>query len=138
MNTIFLIGRILFAVLFLFSAVGHLSQTAAMTGYSKSKGVPFPQLAVIASGVLFCLGALSVLLGVWGDLGALVLAAVLIPTCFFMHAFWKETDAMAKQTEMTTFIKNVALMGGALAFFVAFQVVRGLAITGPLFNLHIS
>lgn len=34
-----------------------------------------------------------------------------------MHAFWAVDDPEQKQTEMTQFLKNVALAGGALMLF---------------------
>lgn len=138
MNTIFLIARILFAVLFLFSALGHLTQADAMAQYAAYKKAPGGKFGVIFSGLLMGVGALSVLLGVYGDIGALLIVAALLPITFFMHAFWKETDAQAKQTEMVSFNKNVALIGGALAFFLLFAVTGahlGLTITSSLISL---
>lgn len=70
MDVVVLIGRILFAALFVVSAYAHFGQTDAMTGYARSKGVPAAKLAVLLGGVLLTLGALSILLGLWPDLGA--------------------------------------------------------------------
>ncbi|WP_109508625.1 DoxX family protein [Nocardioides speluncae] len=133
MEIVFLIARILFAALFLGSAFAHLTQTEAMAGYAGSKGVPQPKLATQAAGVLMLVGALSVLLGVWGDLGSLFLVAFLAPTAVIMHNFWKETDATNKEMEMVQFLKDVALAGAALAFFVVFRADPDLTITSSLF-----
>lgn len=133
MDVLLLIGRILFAALFLGSAMGHLTQTAAMAGYAESKGVPSAALLTRLSGVMLALGGLSVLLGLWGDLGALLLLAFLVPTAVLMHAFWKESDPMAKQMEMIQFNKDIALAGAALAFFWAFHHDPGLTLTHSLF-----
>jgi putative oxidoreductase len=135
MDVVLLIGRVLFVALFLGSAVGHLTQTDAMAGYAASKGVPMARPATVVSGVLMVLGGLSVLLGVWGDLGALLLFVFLVPTAFLMHAFWRETDPTAKQVEMVQFNKDVALAGATLAFFWVFSQDPGLTITGPLFSM---
>lgn len=137
MDVVVLIGRVLFAVLFLSSGVGHFMQTDAMAGYAESRGLPMAKLSVLGSGALFALSGLSILLGVWADLGALVLAVVLVVTAVLMHAFWKETDAQAKQMEMISFNKDVALGGAALMLFAFFAHVDdlGLTITGPLFDL---
>ncbi|AFU00556.1 DoxX family protein [Nocardia brasiliensis] len=137
MDVVVLIGRVLFAVLFLSSGVGHFMQTDAMAGYAESRGLPMAKLSVLGSGALFALGGLSILLGVWADLGALVLAVLLVVTAVLMHAFWKETDAQAKQMEMISFNKDVALGGAALMLFAFFAHVDdlGLTITGPLFDL---
>jgi putative oxidoreductase len=136
MDVVALIGRILFAALFLGSAFGHLTQSEAMAGYVKSRGLPQARLAVLASGVLILVGGLLVLLGIWMDLGALLLVVFLIPTAFLMHAFWKETDPMAKQNEMVSFQKDIALAGAALVIFALYAghgADLGITITDPLF-----
>ncbi|GAB4587288.1 DoxX family protein [Nocardia sp. IFM 10818] len=138
MDVVVLIGRVLFSVIFLASALGHLTQTDAMAQYAQFKGIPAAKLSVLGSGVLLLLGGLSVLLGVWADLGALLLVVFLLPTAFLMHNFWKETDPQAKQTEMISFNKDVSLAGAALMLFAFFAYVGGdlgLTITGPLFSL---
>ncbi|MFE3289208.1 DoxX family protein [Rhodococcus sp. NPDC059234] len=137
MDIVVLIGRILFSALFLFSAVGHLSQSKAMAQYAASKGLPMPQLSVLVSGVVLVLGALSVLLGVWADLGSLLLVAFLVPTAALMHNFWAETDPQARQMEMVQFNKDIALAGAALMLFAFFahNGELGLTITGPLFTI---
>jgi putative oxidoreductase len=136
MDVVALIGRILFAALFLGSAYGHFAQSEAMTGYASSRGVPQPKLAVLGSGALILVGGLMVLLGIWIDLGALLLVLFLIPTAVLMHGFWKETDAMAKQTEMIAFQKDIALAGASLIIFALYSgygANLGITITGPLF-----
>lgn len=136
MDVVALIGRILFVVLFLGSAFGHITKAETMGGYAASKGVPQAKLATIASGVLIAVGALMVLLGIWLDLGALLLVVFLVPTAFLMHAFWKETDPQSKQMEMIQFQKDLALAGGALlilALYAQYGEDLGLTITGPLF-----
>ena len=35
-----------------------------------------------------------------------------------MHNFWAVTDPMMHQLQMVMFMKNLALVGGALTFFV--------------------
>lgn len=136
MDVVALVGRILFVLLFLGSAIGHLTKADAMAGYAQSRGLPQAKLAVIGSGVLMLVGALMVLLGVWLDLGALLLVVFLVPTAFLMHAFWKETDPMNKQNEMIAFQKDISLAGAALlilAMYAQLGEELGLTITGPLF-----
>lgn len=137
MDVIVLIGRILFVALFLNSAVGHFVQRRHMAGFASSRGLPAAEFLVVASGVLQAVGGLMVLLGVWPDLGALFLVIFLVPTALLMHAFWKETDAQARQLEMIQFMKDVSLAGAALMLFAFFAHTEdlGLTITGPLFNL---
>ena len=117
MNTVLLIGRILFALVFIASGLGHLAKVDAMTGYAKFKKVPAPKLSVLVSGALLALGGLSIILGVYADLGALVIAILLIVMALKMHDFWTQTDAQAKQTETISFLKNISMAGGALIIF---------------------
>lgn len=136
MDVVALIGRILFVLLFLGSAFGHITQAETMSGYAASKGVPQAKLATIGSGVLIAVGALMILLGVWLDLGALLLVIFLVPTAVLMHPFWKETEPQSKQMEMIQFQKDIALAGAALlilALYARYGEDLGLTITGPLF-----
>jgi uncharacterized membrane protein YphA (DoxX/SURF4 family) len=136
-DVVALIGRVLFVALFIGSGFVHLTQTQAMAGYAQSKGIPAARLATLASGVVLLVGALMVLLGIWADLGALLLVVFLIPTAVLMHAFWKETDAQTRQQEMVHFQKDMALAGAALLIFALFVELGGklgLTITDPLFS----
>jgi len=136
-DIIVLIGRILFVVLFLYSALGHLTATDQLAGYAASKGVPFPKPAVLISGVLILLGGISVLFGIWADLGALFLVIFLLPTAYLMHGFWRDSGE-ARMNEQVQFNKDLALGGASLMLFAFFSFVGhdlGLTITGPLFNI---
>lgn len=138
MDIIFLAARILFAILFLFSAVGHITQAEGMAQYAKFKGAPGGRFGVILTGITMGVGALLVAVGIFGDIGALLVALTLLPISVFMHAFWKETDAQAKQNDLIQFNKNVALIGGALALFLLFAidgVDLGLTITDSVISL---
>ena len=117
MNTVLLIGRILFAIMFVSGGLNHLTKAEAMAGYAGFKKVPAPKLANLVSGVLLIAGGLSVILGVYADLGALVLAVLLVLMALKMHDFWAQTDAQAKQNETINFFKNISMAGGALIMF---------------------
>jgi putative oxidoreductase len=116
MDIVLLIARILFAFMFVMSGINHLTKTEAMTGYAQFKKVPAAKLSVQLSGVLMMLGGLSIILGVYLDLGAIVLAVILVAMAVKMHDFWA-ADAASKQTEMIGFLKNISMAGGALFMF---------------------
>jgi putative oxidoreductase len=111
-----LVGRILYSLLFVSAAPGHFS--AATISYAAAQGVPLANLAVPASGILALLGGLSIALGYKAKLGALAVIAFLVPVTIMMHNFWAVTDPMMHQLQMVMFMKNLALVGGALTFFV--------------------
>src|ERR671930_1958759 len=126
MDVLFLIGRIAFALVFLFSgATVHLLQARQGIEYARMNRVPAPALLVPLSGLMAVLGALSVILGIWADLGALLLVAFLLPVAFFMHGFWRETDEQMKSNQMAHFMKNIAIAGGALILFYAYNQLQG-------------
>jgi putative oxidoreductase len=137
-DVVFLIGRILFAFIFVQSGLAvHLFGYRQGVQYAKSYNVPLAELGVPLTGVMAVLGGLSVALGVWGDLGALVIAAFLLLITPLMHAFWRETDPMQRLSQMVNFTKNTALLGGALVLFYAWNQLQGeagLSITDPLFG----
>ena len=136
MDVVFLIGRILLVVPFLQSGLMiHFSRTGVE--YARAYGAPAPALTVPLSGAAIVVGGLSVALGIWGDLGALVLAAFALAILPFMHAFWREEDAQAQQTQLVNFVKNVSMAGGALILFYVYNQLQGdagLSITDPLFG----
>lgn len=138
MSVLVLIGRVLFVALFLIASLPHFTKTSMMAGYAKSKGVPLAGPATFGGGVLMLLGGLSVLLGIWADLGALLLVLFLVPTAVLMHAFWKE-NGDDRMTEQTQFLKDISLAGAGLMLIGLISYAGdglGLTITGPLFHMH--
>ena len=136
MDIVFLVARILFALIFIASGFAHFANRKAMAEYAAAMGAPAPGPGVLISGLMILAGGLMILLGIWGDLGALLLIAFLLPTSLIMHAFWKHEDPQMAQTEQIMFMKNISLAGGALAFFwlfVEYGKDLPLTITGPLF-----
>lgn len=129
------IGQILFALIFVNSGISHLTKLDAMTGYAKYKKVPAAKLSVALSGLMILVGGIFVGLGIYADLGALLLALFLIPTAFLMHNFWKESDPTAKMNETISFFKDLSLAGAALIIYalVADGAELGINITGSFF-----
>ena len=118
MNALLIVGRILFGALFVMSGIAHFAKLEMMTGYAKYKKLPAAKLGVIISGLFFLLGGIYVVIGLWVDLGALLIAVTVILAALIFHNFWKETDANTKQTEQMAFNKDLALGGAALILFV--------------------
>ncbi len=110
----FLIGRILFSLVFLGSGFGHLAQADASAQYASAKKVPNAKLMVQLTGVLMILGAVAVILGILMDLAALLIAILVVIYAVMMHRFWEESDPQTQQVEMAMFMKNISIAGGAL------------------------
>ena len=117
MNAVMLIGRILFALTTVSFGLNHFRKLEAMTGYATFKKIPSAKASVAVSGLLLLAGGISVILGIYADLGALVLAIVIFVIAFKMHDFWIQSDAQTKQAEMASFFKNISMAGGALFIF---------------------
>jgi uncharacterized membrane protein YphA (DoxX/SURF4 family) len=111
----FLAARVLFGAVLAFMGINHFMDAEAMTGYAASKGLPAPGFGVIASGVVLLGGGLGIAAGVFPVVAAGALAAFLAVATPVMHDFWAAPEDQ-QQAEMTNFLKNVALLGGALAF----------------------
>jgi uncharacterized membrane protein YphA (DoxX/SURF4 family) len=114
MDIILIVGRILFALIFINSGFAHFAQREAMTGYAQFKKVPAAKLAVPLTGLMILLGGISIVIGFWMDLGALLLAIFLVLSAFMMHNFWTMDDATQKMNETVAFFKNLSMAGAAL------------------------
>jgi uncharacterized membrane protein YphA (DoxX/SURF4 family) len=133
MDAVLVIGRVLFALIFVASGINHITKAEHMTGYAQFKKVPAAKASVILSGVLFLLAAASLILGVYADLGALVLAVLLVIMAVMFHNFWIQTDPQQKQMEQIAFFKNISMAGGALVMFAALVAAdEGVRIIGPM------
>jgi putative oxidoreductase len=112
MNYIVLIGRILFALIFISSGFSHFkSQTIEQAA---SHGVMMPNFLVPAAGVLAILGGLCIILGYQARIGAWMIVAFLIPVTLTMHNFWAQTDPQQRMIQSIMFMKNISMLGGAL------------------------
>jgi putative oxidoreductase len=111
-NLVSLFGRQLFSIVFILSAANHF--TTPTVAYAARHGVPLAALLVPLSGIVALAGGVSVLLGYQTRLGASLLTLFLIPVTLMMHNFWAAPDASVGQIEKALFLRNVALLGGAL------------------------
>ncbi|CAB4747344.1 unannotated protein [freshwater metagenome] len=137
MDIVLVIGRILFALIFVNSGLMHFTKSSAMVGYAQYKKLPAAKIAVPLSGLMILVGGLYVALGIYADLGALLIAIFCLVSAFTMHNFWTIDDATAKQGETASFFKNLSLAGAALIIFVLVGSGAdiGASITGAFFSL---
>lgn len=114
MVSLFLIGRILFGGYFIMSGIKHFKHKDSMKGYAASKGVPFPEFAVLGSGLIMVLGGLGVVFWAYHTLALVLLLLFLVPVTMTMHAFWDVKDPQMRMAEEINFYKNIALAGAIL------------------------
>jgi putative oxidoreductase len=138
MDWVFLAGRILFSIMFFESGIkSHLLGRKGAVAYARQYKALLPELSVPVTGAIIVAGSIMVALGAWGDLGALLIVAFLIAITPVMHAYWRETEPTARQSQRINFMKNVAVLGGSLVLFYVWnqlQGAAGLSLTEPLFG----
>jgi putative oxidoreductase len=109
---IVLLGRFLFALIFVMSGPRHF--TSPVIAFAASQGVPLASIAVPFSGVLALIGGLSILLGYRAKIGAWLIVLFLVPVTPMLHNFWAVTDPMMQQIQIAMFFKNVSMLSAAL------------------------
>lgn len=113
-SILLLSARLLFGGVIAFMGLNHFLQLEQMTGYAQFKGLPAPKLSVVASGAVLVLGGLGIIVGVFPFVSALAIAGFLVVSALMMHDFWAVDDDQ-QQDELTSFLKNIVMAGGALA-----------------------
>ena len=106
------VGRVLFALLFLLSAPRHFLRSTV--AYAASAGVPAPGLLVPLAGAIALAGAISVIIGFYARIGALLLIIFLVPVPLLMHQFWAVNDPVMAMIQEAAFFKNVSILGAAV------------------------
>ncbi len=134
-----LVGRILFGGYFAFVAGyrTHVKAGKMLEGFARSVNFPLAALAGWPTGVWLILGGLSVALGVWPEIGALMIAGFLAVAMIGFHRYWEVEDPTQKQTQEILFWRNVFGIGACLIFFGVFVTLdEGLryALTGSLLD----
>ena len=134
-----MVGRVLFAVLFVSSGfMAHLGEGGNQgREYARSLGAPSPATRRCRSaGIAIIAGGTMIALGIWADLGALLIIGFLAGITLILHAFWKVEDPQMKQIESAMFFQNVALLGAALIIFYVYNQGQDLdlSITDALFG----
>jgi putative oxidoreductase len=120
MIILFIIAHLTIGIYFLNSGLSHLFNVNYLAGYAASKGVPLPKAAVIASGVIFVIGGISLTGWIAPVIGLGLIILTLIPVTTMMHDFWNVTDPMQRANDKIAFSKNIALMGSLLLVLALF------------------
>ena len=104
---VLLLGRVLFSVFFARSGIGHMRKHQMMGDYSRAASFPAPYLAGWPAGVWLLAASLSIGLGIWPDLGSLMVAVFVVPAGLYFHRFWTLEDPAQRQTQSGSFFRNV-------------------------------
>jgi uncharacterized membrane protein YphA (DoxX/SURF4 family) len=117
MDWLYLIGRVLFGLVFFGSGVGHFMQLQGMAQYADSKKVPAAKATVVVTGLMLVAGGLSVILGLYMEIGTWLLIFFLLAAAFTMHDFWAVADPTQRMVEQAMFMKNLSMAGAALILY---------------------
>lgn len=117
MDDLFLLGRLIFGSFFLYNGANHFLMRAMIVQYAAAKGVPMPDIAVAAAGLLILVGGFCVLTGFQPYVGLSCIALFLVGVTPMMHNFWALTNPTERLNEMGHFLSNAALLGGTLMMF---------------------
>jgi len=112
MNYLVLLGRILYALIFVMAGPGHF--TANTIAFAASKGVPLASIAVPLSGIIATAGGLSIAAGYNAKWGGWLIVLFLVPVTVIIHDFWAMTDPNMAQVNQIMFMKNLSMLGAAL------------------------
>lgn len=106
-----LIGRILFAAVFIMFGLGHLGDAQTMADNVVPAWVPMPVIIVYLTGIWIAAAGIMTLVGFKAKMAGLMLAAFLIPTALLV---WGSGFAAGDQVATGMFMKDMGLAGAAL------------------------
>lgn len=104
-----LVGRILLGAIFLLSGINKIADPAGTQGYMVAMGMTWgTMLFYLGAIILEVGGGLSLWLGYWTRVGAVLLIGFMIPTTLIFHTNFADPN------QMIHFMKNLAMTGGLL------------------------
>lgn len=112
-NWLMLIGRILLAGIFLFSAYGKFTGIEGSIAYAAGAGVPFAEVAVWAAAIIELVAGLMLLFGLYTCIASMSLVVLLIIFTLMFHLDF------SNQIEIMMLLKNLGLIGGLLYVLAA-------------------
>jgi putative oxidoreductase len=104
-------GRLLIAVLFIFSGLGKLAAPAMTQSYIASAGLPAPMLGYILAIVVELGGGVLPVVGFQTRIVALVMAIFTVAAAASFHRNF------ADQNQMIHFLKKISIVGGLIQVF---------------------
>ncbi|RGP41053.1 Inner membrane protein YphA [Altererythrobacter insulae] len=104
-----LVGRLLLAALFILAGVNKLTAMEGTVGYIASVGLPLPELVYFGTVALEIGAGLLLAVGFKARYAAIALGIFSVLTAVIFH------NDFAQQSEMTAFLKNLAIGGGMFA-----------------------
>jgi putative oxidoreductase len=118
-----LVGRLFYSSLFVLFGYFKLMAYSGTVTYMAAKGLPAPSLFAVLAVVFELGGGILMLVGYQTRLVALALALYTLVAALIAHTNFADTN------QLIHFMKNMAIVGGSLAFFAsgagAYSLDRG-------------
>jgi putative oxidoreductase len=99
------------------SGFGKLTHFGSMAQFAGSAGLPFPEFSIAIATVVELAGGVALLIGFETRWTALALALYLIPATIVFHVA-KMGDPAQAQMQTIEVLKNLAIMGGLLKYYL--------------------
>lgn len=111
--TLYRIGRVLLASLFVISGAMKIAGFSGTVGYMTSLGIPLATFAVLATILVELGGGLAIMAGWQTRPVAIIVALFTVAATLTAHRFWQADPANA-QNQMINFLKNISIIGALL------------------------
>jgi putative oxidoreductase len=118
-DVLILIARILLAWVFLAVAYGGITNFAGSLGYFTSLKLFAPELFTWVALFVELLISASLILGIGTRYGAILAFVFVVVATALAHRYWEYPAGPQQIGQYNNFLKNISIMGGALAIFVA-------------------
>lgn len=115
---VLLAARVLIALLFLVFGWQKLLDHSGTVQYMTHAGVPLPALATVIAIIMEFFVSIAIILGAATRPLVLLLALYTLATALIGHHYWTMTG-MARFENEINFYKNISIIGGMLALYVA-------------------
>lgn len=104
-----LLGRVFLSLIFIVSGFNKITDYAGTQGYMESMGVPALMLPLVI--ILELLGGIAILIGFKTRIVAILFIGFNVISALLFHSDFGD------QTQMTMYMKNIAIAGGFLLLF---------------------
>jgi putative oxidoreductase len=117
-DVLILIARILLSWVFLAVAYGAITNFAGSLGYFTSLKVSSPELFTWMALFVELLISASLIFGIGTRYGAILAFVFVVAATALAHRYWEYPAGPQQIGQYNNFLKNISIMGGALAIFV--------------------
>ena len=117
-DVLILLGRIMLAWLFVGVAYGTIINFAGSLSYFTSLKLPAPALFTWVALVLELVMSVGLILGIGTRYAAILTFVFVVVATAIAHRYWEYPAGPQQIGQYNNFLKNISIMGGALAIFV--------------------